>query len=78
MTSRKSPLETAENAILAAEAALNKVQHYPAHPVAKMALQRAREALLTASSAVHLAQLATTETATGRANLPPGQAVAAL
>ena len=75
MTAPNSPLETAENAILDAAAALAEVHPDPSHPIARTALRRAREALLTASNSLHLAQLAT---ATGRVNLPPNQAVAAL
>ena len=77
MTRRPDPLRSAENAILAAAAALADVRPDPAHPVARTALQRAREALVVASNSLHLAQLATT-IATGRIRLPPGQEVAAL
>lgn len=75
MTAPNSPLQTAENAILDAAEALAEVHPDPSNPIARTALRRACEALLTASNSLHLAQLATE---TGRVKLPPGQEVAAL
>lgn len=80
MTPRPDPLKSVENAILDAAAALADVHPDPKHPVARTALQRAREALLTASNSLHLARIAEAypAKATGHRTLPPGQSRAAL
>lgn len=54
-------LITAENAILDAALALAEVGNGPTHPVGKIALQRARNALLNAANSLHLAQIATAQ-----------------
>lgn len=80
MTPRPDPLKTAENAILAAAAALADVRPDPVHPIAKTALWRARTALMTASNSLHLARIAEAlpAKATGHRIIPPDQARAAL
>lgn len=58
MTSRKSPLETASAAILDALDALGRIDPIPSHPVARAALYKVREGLLTAASNIDLTQIA--------------------
>lgn len=58
MTFRKSPMETASEAIMDALDALGRADPTPSHPVARAALYKVREGLFTASSNIDLAQIA--------------------
>lgn len=58
MTFRKSPMEAALDAILDTLDALGRIDPTPSHPVARAALYKVREGLLTAASNIDLAQIA--------------------
>lgn len=83
-TPSKFPLESAENAVLDALSALDDVHPDPAHPIARTALKRTRDALVTASNSLHLAKIATATNAaslaraTSRSALSAGHGRAAL
>lgn len=73
-------LETAENAILDTAAAMVDIPHDHPNPIARSALRKAREALMTASNSLHLARIADgmTAKATGHRIVPPSHGIAAL